>query len=124
MDRATLSDNTVASNQVSGALSNGVMLTAGANYNRVLGNRIGPDNGVGVTVAGDNNRIVGNFLLRNGTAYQDLGTGNTWLKNIGPPPPLFQAASTPTGREGRAERSHRSRRILEPASVHLVRSDR
>ena len=81
MDRATLSDNTVASNQVSGAVSSGVMLTAGANYNRVLGNRIGPDNGVGITVAGDGNWIVGNFLLRNGTAYQDLGAGNTWLKN-------------------------------------------
>jgi len=65
----------------------GIVVTAGADKNRISKNEVRSNLGVGISVAGDNNLIVGNVAKNNNLANSglwdlaDFGQGNRWVNN-------------------------------------------
>lgn len=80
-----VSGNLVQGNRVSFA-SDGIVLTAGADNNRVMKNEVRSNLGTGIVVSGNRNLMSGNTAKNNGLAggawdIADFGQANRWVNN-------------------------------------------
>jgi parallel beta-helix repeat protein len=81
-----VNNNLIQDNRVSFG-GDGIVVTVGADKNRVSKNEVRSNLGVGISVSGDNNSMVGNMAKNNNLANSglwdlaDFGQGNRWINN-------------------------------------------
>jgi parallel beta-helix repeat protein len=84
--RGAVNDNLIQGNSVSFG-GDGIVVTAGADKNRIFKNEVRSNLGVGISVAGNNNSMVDNVAKNNNLANSglwdlaDFGQGNRWINN-------------------------------------------